>query len=66
MAATGDAEVLRLSVDLQVATEGVATAAAALAAPTLVLLAWAAFLRPTGSAAPHFAARRPVTPDGAR
>jgi hypothetical protein len=66
MAASGDAEVLRLSVDLQVATEGVATAAAALAAPTLVLLAWAAFLRPTGSAAPHFAARRPVTPDGAR
>ena len=65
MDASGDAEVLRLSVDVRVTTEIISSAATALVAPTLVVLAWAAFLRPTGSAAPHFAARDPFTPDGA-
>ena len=65
MEASGDAEVLRLSGDLRVATDVIASTATALAIPTLIVLAWAAFLRPAGGAASHFAARRPLTPDGA-
>ncbi len=63
MAGSGDAGVLRLSVDLRVATEIVSSTVTALAAPTLVILAWAAFLWPTGRAATRFAARGPLTPD---
>ena len=65
MEASGDAEVLRVSADLRVARDVILSTATALAIPTLIVLAWAAFLRPTGSAATHFAARGPLTPDGA-
>jgi hypothetical protein len=65
MEASGDAEVLRVSADLRVARDVILSTATALAIPTLIILAWAAFLRPTGSAATHFAARGPLTPDGA-
>ena len=65
MEASGDAEVLRVSADLRVARDVIVSTATALAIPTLIVLAWAAFLRPTGSAATHFAARGPLTPAGA-
>jgi hypothetical protein len=65
MEASGDAEVLRVSADLRVARDVILSTATALAIPTLIILAWAAFLRPTGGAATHFAARGPLTPDGA-
>jgi hypothetical protein len=65
MDASGDAEVLRVSADLRVATDVITSTATALAIPTLIVLAWAAFLWPTGSAATHFAARGPLTPDEA-
>ena len=64
MDASGEPEVLRVSTDLRVATEVLSAAATALAVPTLIILAWALFLRPTGSAATHFAARG-FTPDEA-
>ena len=63
--ASGDAEVLRVSADLRVARDVIQSTATALVIPTLIVLAWAAFLRPTGSAATHFAKRGPLTPDGA-
>ena len=65
MDASGDAEVLRVAADLRMATAIISSTALALAIPTLIVLAWAAFLRPTGRAAPHFAARARLTPDAA-
>ena len=65
MDASGDAEVLRLTVDLRLAKGVIASIATALAIPTLIVLAWAVFLRPTGRAATHFAASGQFTPDGA-
>ena len=66
METSGDVEVLRVAADLRVASDVVASTATALAIPTLIVLAWAVFLWPTGSAAAHFAARGPLIPDAAR
>jgi hypothetical protein len=65
MDASGDAEVLRVAADLRVAKAIISSTALALAIPTLIVLAWAAFLRPTGSGAAHFAARGLLTPGAA-
>jgi hypothetical protein len=55
MAASGDAEVLRVGNDLDWATGILTRTALALVAPTLGLLAWSVFLRPSGAAAAYFA-----------
>lgn len=55
MAASGDAEVLAVASDLEHAIGALIRTATALAAPTVGLLAWLAYLRPTGPAAAYFA-----------
>jgi methionine-rich copper-binding protein CopC len=54
MAASGDAEVLRVSGQLEHATSVLARTATALLPPLLGMLAWLAFLRPSGAAAAYF------------
>ena len=54
MAAADDAEVLRVSEQLQRATGVLTSTASALVAPLLGMLAWLAFLRPSGAAAAFF------------
>lgn len=55
MEASGDAEVLSLASELEGALGALFRTATALAAPTVGLLAWLAYLRPTGPAAAYFA-----------
>jgi len=66
MAASGDAEVLRVAEDLDWATGILTRTAFALVAPMLGMLAWSVFLRPSGPAAGHFAADASLVPDQAR
>ena len=56
MTGSGDAEVLRVAGDLERETGILTRTALALVAPTLGMLAWLAFLRPSGTAAGYFAA----------
>ncbi len=56
MAESGDAEVLRVAGELDWATGILTRTALALVAPTLAMLAWLVFLRPSGAAAGYFAA----------
>ena len=56
MAESGDAEVLRVAGELDWATGILTRTAVALVAPTLAMIAWLAFLRPSGAAAGYFAA----------
>jgi hypothetical protein len=60
MAASGDAEVLRLGDELTWATGILTRTALALVAPTLGMLAWLMFLRPWGPAATYFSESLPV------
>jgi len=55
MVASGDAEVLGVASELKGAIGALFRTATALAAPTVGLLAWLAYLRPTGPAAAYFA-----------
>lgn len=55
MTGSGDAEVLSLASELDWATGTLTRTALALVAPTIGLLAWTAFLRPSGDAAAYFA-----------
>jgi methionine-rich copper-binding protein CopC len=55
MATSGDAEVLGVASDLEDAIGTLLRTVTALAAPTVGLLAWLAYLRPTGPAAAYFA-----------
>ena len=66
MAASGDAEVLRVGEELDWATGILTRTALALVAPTLGLLAWSVFLRPSGAAAAYFAADTNPMADQAR
>ncbi len=66
MAASGDAEVLRVGGELDWATGILTRTALALVAPTLGLLAWSVFLRPSGAAAAYFAADTNLRADQAR
>lgn len=56
MAASGDAEVLRVADELNRATGILTRTAIALVAPLLGMLAWLVFLRPSGAAAAFFTA----------
>jgi len=56
MAASGDAEVLRIAGELDRATGLLGRTALALVAPAIGMLAWAWFLRPAGAAAAFFTA----------
>jgi methionine-rich copper-binding protein CopC len=58
MAASGDAEVLRVNDELDRALGILTRTALALVAPMLGMLAWLAFLRPSGAAAALFTAGR--------
>ena len=60
MASSGDAEVLRLGDELSWATGILTRTAPALVAPTLGLLAWMMFLRPSGPAATYFSEGLPA------
>jgi hypothetical protein len=65
MATDGDAEVLRVSEELTWATGILTRTALALVAPTLGMLAWLVFLRPSGTAASYFSAGTIPVPDPA-
>ena len=62
MAESGDAEVLRVAGELDWATGILTRTALALVAPTLAMIAWLVFLRPSGAAAGYFAADTPPVP----
>ena len=65
LAASGDAEVLRVGEELDWATGTLTRTALALVVPALGLLAWSVFLRPSGPAAAYFAAAADPMPDRA-
>ena len=62
MTASGDAEVLRVSQQLDAATAILTRTAIALVLPALGMLAWLAFLRPSGAAAAFFTSGASWTP----
>ena len=66
MTASGEAEVLRVAAEVDRGTSILTRTATALIAPVLGMLAWLAFLRPSGAAAAFFTAGPGPASDNAR